>query len=136
MNTLQTIWSALTVPNPMLTNILGIPLTYLDAYIGMLFFSTLLNIDTPRKKKLIYVLIYGTLGIILNFIIPSTYKIFINLIVWPIIIYFILLSDAGGIYKNNGAKRQKFHCFFYRVCGCTCNIRNYRDILVDKCIQQ
>ncbi len=94
MNTLQTIWSALTVPNPMLTNILGIPLTYLDAYIGMLFFSTLLNIDTPRKKKLIYVLIYGTLGIILNFIIPSTYKIFINLIVWPIIIYFVFKTTV------------------------------------------
>ena len=45
MNTLQTLWSALTAPNPTLFKIITIPLTYLDAYIGMLFFSTILNID-------------------------------------------------------------------------------------------
>ena len=94
MNTLQTIWSALTIENPMLTNILGIPLTYLDAYVIMLFFTTILNINTSRKKKIIYVLIYGTIGIILSFIIPSTYKIFINLIIWPIIIYFVFKTTV------------------------------------------
>ena len=60
MNTLQTIWSALTVENEMLVKILSIPIAYLDAYIGMLFFTTLLNIDVSKKRKLAYVLIYGT----------------------------------------------------------------------------
>lgn len=94
MNTLQTIWSALTTPNTTLTNILGIPLTYLDAYIIMLFFTTLLNINTTKKQRLIYVLVYATLGVVSSFIIPATYKIFINLIVWPIIIYFILKTTV------------------------------------------
>lgn len=97
MNTLQTIWSALTTPNTTLTNILGIPLTYLDAYIIMLFFTTLLNFDTSKRRKLIYVLIYATLGVISSFIIPATYKIFFNMIIWPILIYFIL---RPGLVKS------------------------------------
>lgn len=97
MNILQTIWSALTTPNTTLTNILGIPLTYLDAYIIMLFFTTILNIDTTKKQKLVYVIVYATLGVISNFIIPASYKIFFNIIVWPILIFFILKS---GLIKS------------------------------------
>ena len=97
MNTLQTIWSALTTPNTTLTNILGIPLTYLDAYIIMLFFTTILNIDTSKRRKTVYVLTYATLGVISNFIIPASYKIFFNIIVWPILIFLILKS---GLIKS------------------------------------
>ena len=92
MNTLQTIWSALTTQSATLTNVLGIPLTYLDAYVIMLFFTTLLNIEVSNKRKIVYVIVYATLGIITNFIIPATYKIFFNIIVWPILIYLILKS--------------------------------------------
>ena len=97
MNTLQTIWSALTAPNPTLFKIITIPLTYLDAYIGMLFFSTILNIDITKKRKIVYVLVYGTLGNIMVFLVPNSYSIFVNLIVWPIAIFLIL---KAGILKS------------------------------------
>ena len=97
MNTFQTIWSALTTPNEPLINIIGIPLTYLDAYVCMLFFTTILNINASNKRKIIYVIIYATIGIIQSFIIPTSYKIFINMIIWPIIIYIIL---KPGILKS------------------------------------
>ena len=90
MNTLQTIWSVLTVPNEILTKIISIPLFYLDAYIGMLFFTSILNIDVTKKQKIIYVLLYASIGNILNFVIPTSYTVFINIIVWPIIIFFVL----------------------------------------------
>lgn len=90
MNILQTIWSALTTQSATLTNVLGIPLTYLDAYVIMLFFTTLLNIEVSNKRKIVYVIVYATLGVISSFIIPATYKVFINIIVWPILIYLIL----------------------------------------------
>lgn len=92
MNILQTIWSALTTQSATLTNVLGIPLTYLDAYVIMLFFTTLLNIEVSNKRKIVYVIVYATLGVISSFIIPATYKVFINIIVWPILIYLILKS--------------------------------------------
>lgn len=90
MNTLQMIWSALTVPNEMLFKIITIPLTYLDAYIGMLFFSTILNIETSKKRRIAYVLIYGTLGNIMVFLVPTSYTIFVNILMWPLFIFFIL----------------------------------------------
>ena len=94
MNTLQTIWSALTTPNELIIRLQGIPICYLDAYIGMLFFTTILNIKVTNKQKILYVLIYGSVGNILTFIIPTSYTIFINIIVWPIIIFFILKTTV------------------------------------------
>ena len=90
MNILQTIWSALTVENELLVKILLVPLSYLDAFIGMLFFTTLLDIDTSKKRKIIYVLLYATLGSILTFVIPTSYTVFINIIIWPILIFLVL----------------------------------------------
>lgn len=90
MITLQTIWSALTTQNEVLTKILLTPLSYLDAFVGMLFFTTVLNIETTKRKKFIYVLSYGTLANLINFIIPTSYSVFINIIIWPIMVFFIL----------------------------------------------
>lgn len=81
MNILQTIWSALTTPHETLVNLIFIPINFLDAFIGMFFFTTLLNITPSQKRKIIYVIIYGLIGNILTFIVPATHKLFINLII-------------------------------------------------------
>lgn len=93
MNTLQTIWSALTVQNEMLFKLLSIPLTYLDVYIGMLFFSTVLNIEITKKRKIAYVLIYGTVCNILAFLVPVPYNVYANIISWPFFIFFIFKAS-------------------------------------------
>ena len=90
MNILQTIWSALTVPNETLIKFIAIPLTYLDAFVCMLFFTSVLNIETSKKRKLIYVISYGTLANLITFIVPTSYSVFIHIFVWPLMIYFIL----------------------------------------------
>ncbi len=93
MNTLQTIWTALTIPDEMLTKILLIPLAYVDAFVGMLFFTTILNINPTIKRKIIYILLYGTIGNILTFFVSNSYKVFINILVWPLLIFLILKSN-------------------------------------------
>ena len=93
MNTLQTIWSALTVQNEPLVKFIAIPLTYLDVYIGMLFFSTILDIEITKKKKIIYVLVYGTFCNICAFLVPVSFRVYINIISWPIFIFFILRTS-------------------------------------------
>ena len=90
MNILQTIWTALTTPNEMLFKIISIPLNYLDFYVGMLFFSAILNIQSTKKQKLIYVLVGGTVSTIITFLIPNEYKIFLNIFIWPVMVFFIL----------------------------------------------
>ena len=94
MNTLQTIWSALTVPNEPLTNIIFIPITFLDAFVGLIFFTTLLNIDTNRKNKILYIFTYGILSNILTFCVPASYKVFIQMILWPFMVFFILKTTV------------------------------------------
>ena len=97
MDIIQTIWSALTTPNEDLTKLLTIPFAFIDAYVGMLFFTTILNIDASKKRKIVYVIIYGIIGNILTFAVPTVYKLFINLIIWPILIFFVL---RPGIIKT------------------------------------
>lgn len=93
MNTLQTIWSALTVQNEPLVKFIAIPIMYLDAYIGMIFFSTILDIEITKKKKIIYVLLYGTVCNIVAFFVPVSFRVYINIISWPIFIFFILKTS-------------------------------------------
>lgn len=90
MNILQTIWSALTSPNEDLFKIISIPLAFLDIYIGMLFFTTVLNIDAKKKNKILYVIIYGIISNIITFCVPTSYKIYVIMLIWPFIIFFIL----------------------------------------------
>lgn len=93
MNILQTVWSALTTQNEILTKLIIIPLGYIDALVGALFFTNLLNITIERKQLIFYVLFYGTIANILSFIIPSSFAIFANIIIWPIIIYFVFKTS-------------------------------------------
>jgi len=57
MELLQTIWTALTTENEFLTSLMIIPLTFIDAYVLMFLFITILNIDATRKRKLLYLFI-------------------------------------------------------------------------------
>lgn len=97
MNTLQTIWSALTVENEMLIKFIAIPLTYLDVWVCMLFFTSILNIETSKKRKFIYVICYGTVANLITFVVPTSYSVFVNILVWPLMVYFIL---KAGILKS------------------------------------
>ena len=90
MNTLQTIWSALTVENEMLIKFIAIPLTYIDALVCMLFFTSILDIKTSKKRKVIYVFTYGTIANLITFIVPTSYSVFVNIILWPLMVFFIL----------------------------------------------
>ena len=90
MQIFQTIWTALTTENELLSNILLIPESFLEALLGMLLFTTLLNITTTKKSKLIYVLIVSIFGSLFNIFIPNPYKSILNLFVIVISIHFIL----------------------------------------------
>lgn len=93
MNTIQMIWSTLTSQNEALTNILLIPLAFVDIYVGMIFFTNILNIQTTKKSRILYVLIYGIIANLISFFIPAPYYVFVNIIVWPLMVFFILKAN-------------------------------------------
>ncbi len=94
MEIFQTIWTALTTQNEFLTDILAVPLGFLDAFISMLFFTTALDIQTAVNKKANYVLILGLCTNIINFTIPNPFIVFVlNTILWPVLVIFILKAS-------------------------------------------
>lgn len=89
METFQSIITALTTENELLTNILLIPLYFVEPYISMLLFTTLFNITCTRKQKFYYVISLAFLAIITRNFIPNPYGSFINLILALFLIKYI-----------------------------------------------
>jgi len=81
MEIFQTIWTALTTENDLLAKFIMIPITFLENLIGMLIFSTLLNISNTNKNKRRYVVIVSILGLTFGTFVPNPYRSFINLAV-------------------------------------------------------
>lgn len=93
MEILQTIWSALTTENVMLIKFINIPLVFIEMYVSMLLFTTILNITVSKHQKILYVLTSSILGLITVLIIPVPYNTFINVLACPILVYFIFKTN-------------------------------------------
>lgn len=89
MEIFQTIWTALSTPNEGLIKILGIPFTFLEAYVYMLLFTTVLNISSTKKQNIIYVILFSLISLLLNFFVPKMYTSFLLIIICPICISLI-----------------------------------------------
>ena len=96
MEILQTIWSSLTTENIGLTNYICIPLAFIEIYISMLLFTTLLNIDATKKQKVIYVFLMSFISIISRLIIPNPFNTYFNLIA---VLFAIILTFKVNIFK-------------------------------------
>ena len=81
MEIFQTIWTALTTENELLSKFIIIPITFFEIYLGMLLFTTLLNINATTKNKTKYVIIVSSTVTLFDIIIPNPYRSFINLAV-------------------------------------------------------
>lgn len=86
---LQTIWIAITTQNEKLTTLIGIPSIFLEAFVSMLLFTALLNIDSNKKQKTLYVFIVSICSILTRLFIPNPFNVLINLVVMFLSIKFI-----------------------------------------------
>lgn len=93
MEILQTIWSALTTENVMLTKIITIPLAIVEVVITTLLFTTILNIESTKKKKILYILIFSFIAIISMLFVPTPYNTFVNVLTCPLLVYFIFKAN-------------------------------------------
>ena len=97
MGILQTIWTALTTENEMLSTLLLMPETYLESFINVLLFSTLLGITSDKKSKILYIVIISTLCNLVNLFIPNPFRSFINL---ALMLAFIKIIFKTSIIKT------------------------------------
>ena len=89
MEIFQTIWTALTTPNVELIKFFGIPFSFIEVSVHMLFFCFILNIESTKKQKIIYILTLYTLSIVFTFLITFDFAPVIRIILWPILIMLI-----------------------------------------------
>lgn len=93
MEIFQTIWTALTTPNENLLKILTFPIYFIDAIVGMLLFTTILNIASTRKRKIIYVVYISLFSILSRAFLPDIYITFLNIASTILAVKFILKAS-------------------------------------------
>lgn len=93
MDFLQTIWNSMTTENTLLIKIINIPLVFIEMYVSMLLFTTILNITVSKLQKILYVLILGIIGLITAWAIPTPYNTYINVLACPILVYFLFKTN-------------------------------------------
>lgn len=93
MEILQTIWSVLITESEATTRIITLPFMFIEAYLYMLNFTTILNISYTNFQKKLYVVLFSILCMLSISFIPSPYYTFVNIIIWPILVFFIFKTS-------------------------------------------
>lgn len=97
MELLNNIWNALSTPNEGLMNTIMILGSFVEAILSFLVFTTLLNISSTRKQKIIYICVSTIESWIVTTFIPSPFNTFVNFI---FAFFFIFLLFKQSIMKN------------------------------------
>ena len=96
MNILNNIWVAISTPNEVLTNIMVSMSTFVENFLIMLLFLTILDIKSSKKQKLTYVISMSIVSILAVYILPSPFNILSN--------YFMMIIIAHLVFKNSWLK--------------------------------
>lgn len=89
MEILNNIWTALSTPNEKLANIIVMFATFIENYLIMALFLSLLNIHATKNQKSIYVILMSFVSIISMLIIPDAFNIIVNSLIMILIAHFI-----------------------------------------------
>ena len=101
MEILTKIWTALSTENELLTKIIGLPFILLEMYVYMCLFTTILDIKSTKKQKIIYIVLSSLVGILCSLVIPKPYSNIITIIYTPLAIMFIFkVSFLKGIFSE------------------------------------
>ena len=93
MNIFQTIWNAISTPNETLISISGFFLCFIEVYVNMCLFTTLLNIKSSKQQKLLYVISLSVVAFVLRIFLPDPLGTIINMIYGILLIKFVLRTS-------------------------------------------
>ena len=96
MEILNNLWMAISTPNEVLLNLLLIPAGIIENFLIMTLFTTLINLNTTKKKKILYVSATTIISLINMNLIKNPFNILLN--------YFIMIIIAYKIFKVNLGK--------------------------------
>ena len=106
MEILNNIWIPLSTPNEQLTNILVIFMGFFEAILTMYLFLNILNINSNKKQKFLYIILVCILGILTIYFLPDPFYIFIdylgNLMLISVIFKISILKSILAIICSAG----------------------------------
>lgn len=89
MQIFQTIWTTMTTQNEIALSIIFFLLSFIEASVSMLLFTTIFDMKSSRKSKIIYVFLVAIVGSIIRIFVPDPYGSFLNILVVICCIKFI-----------------------------------------------
>lgn len=93
MEIFQTIWTALTTPNATLVTLIGLPLFFVEALVNMLLFTTIFNITTSKKVKIIYIIFASLSAFFSRTFISDPFATFINMTISFLLIKILFKTN-------------------------------------------
>lgn len=93
MEIFQTIWTALNTESEMMIALFSIPFYFIEAFVNMLLFTTIFNIKTSKKVKLVFIVVISVIAYCSRTYIPSPYAVFVNIFLSILIIKFTLKTN-------------------------------------------
>ena len=97
MEILNNIWVALSTPNEGLLNVLSIPLYFVEAFLTMYLFLNVIGIDSSKKQRITYIVVFPVLGLLTMKLIPNPFNIYIN--------YLVMFTLICTIFKGSILKK-------------------------------
>lgn len=89
MQIFQTIWTAMTTQNEIALSIIFFLFSFVETLVSMLLFTTIFDMKSSRKSKIIYVFLVAIVGSIIRIFVPDPYGSFLNILVVICCIKFI-----------------------------------------------
>ncbi len=91
MGILNNFWQAISMPNEILINLILIIGIFIENFLVLCLFTTILNIYPKIFQKIIYVFSMSVIGILTMYFIPSPFNIFVNLFI-PILVAYLIFK--------------------------------------------
>lgn len=89
MEILNNLWLAVSTPNEELMNLILISITFLENFLTMYLFISILNIKSNKIQKLTYVISMSFISISFMYILPSPFNVFFNYFLMALLIFKI-----------------------------------------------
>ena len=93
MENLQAIWNILISEKERLSNMIVSSLLFIETFLYMLLFSTVLKLNSTKKQQILYVISFSVLALLSIIFIPFPFYTYVNIIMCPILIYFIFKTS-------------------------------------------
>jgi len=101
----QNLWSILTTENSELIEYSLLPFYWIEALVSILLFTAIFKVKASRKQLILFVFSLSLLAMIINFLIPTPYSNYLNIVIMPILLIFIF---KVSLLKSIAAQISQF----------------------------